>query len=216
MSFDDDSDDGRSPSNPPRRSRIFYRPSRPSRSLERARFRDRFERTGKLLNLRELIGSLIRHHRVSDEVRQRSICLYWHEIVEPRVAAHAFPASFYQSTLNIAVDSSAWMHQLQTTKQHLIDAINGWVEKNRSWLGRPPLVTNIRFTNGSREREPLVDRKQLEELHASHLARTPRPAIDPPKSISAEDRAQILSDAASIDDPEIRATVEAVRLRWNR
>src|SRR5689334_22003586 len=78
----DDHDDGHEA--PPAVSRLGRVGSRRyrvlSRATDRSRGSHRYPRLRKQLPLEELIGQLIRRRGLTDEVRQRAVCLYWSEI----------------------------------------------------------------------------------------------------------------------------------------
>ena len=48
---------------------------------------------------------------------------HWPDIVGDDVAAHATPSSFYEGTLEVTCDSSAWATQLRLMKKNLREAL---------------------------------------------------------------------------------------------
>ena len=106
---------------------------------------------------------------------------------------------------------------MQFFKPRLLTQINAWVEANRTWLGPPPLVTDIRFALGMQRREPLVDPEYARTLRERHIRRT-RPIIDavPPAAVSDAERAAIRLETGAVTDDELRRLIESVRLKWNR
>jgi hypothetical protein len=193
-----------------RRYRVLHRAS------ARDRTRDRSPRVRKQLPIAQLIGRLIEHHGLTDEVRQQCVCLYWPEIVGERIASKTFPASFAEGVLQVSATNSSWVHEMQFFKSQLIAKINNWVDANRVWLGPPPLVHDLRFVLGTKKREPLVDRDHVLRLRSYHAWRVRlRGEITPPVASEAE-RAAIRAETHAIADAELRAFIEDVRLKWNR
>ncbi|MBA2541154.1 MAG: DUF721 domain-containing protein [Deltaproteobacteria bacterium] len=180
--------------------------------LSRTRGRDQF-RQRRHVAVEELIGHLIRHHGLTDEVRARSVCLFWTEIAGDRVASKTFPVSLKDGVLRVEVSTSSWLHELQFSKVELIATINDWIGANQVWLGPPPLVVELRFALAMRRRGPLVDREHARRLR---LSRRLRPRVEPPSIVSETEREAIREATSSIGDPELRALIEGVRLKWNR
>ena len=197
---------------PPDRSRITRGPTRTYRSLAR----DRIPRAKRQLRVGDLLRAIIARHGLSDEVRQRAVCLYWDEIAGARLAPKTWPVSFADGVLHVETETSTWVHELQFHKAPLVARINDWVERNRNWIGPPPLVVDIRVGLGMRRRTPvLVDRDYVRQLVARHRRRIARAAeCEPTKATDAE-RETIIAETAAIADPELRALVEKVRVRWN-
>ncbi|HWO18689.1 MAG TPA: DUF721 domain-containing protein [Kofleriaceae bacterium] len=187
-----------------------------SRATGRHRDRDRFKRLRRQLPLAELIGPLIERHGLTDEVRQRCVCLYWPEIAGERFASRTFPVALADGVLQLSAVSSSWVQEMRYFKAQLIEQINRWVDANRVWLGPPPLVTDIRCVLTMRQREPLVDREHADRLRQRHMRRM-RPRVDatPPPGSDA-DREVIRTETSQIADSELRAVIETVRMKWNR
>jgi hypothetical protein len=209
------SDDG-----PPPVSRIDRNTTRGYRALtrtsDRYRARERFTRQRKQRPVAELLGMVIREHRLTDELRQQIVCLYWQEIAGDRFAAKTCPTGLIEGVLHVSAISSVWVQEMQYYKARLIAQINDWVEANRVWLGPPPLVTDIRFGLGMPRRAPLVDPEYARTLRERHIRRTrPVPQTVPPLASEAE-RAAIRIETSAISDDELRTLIENVRLTWNR
>jgi len=220
MSEDDDDNEGEEREPPPVVSRLDRVGERRYRVLNRAttrpRYRDRFHRLRKQLPIADLIGRLIEYRGLTDEVRQRAVCIYWPEIVGGRIASKTFPVSFAEGVLQVSASNSPWVHELHFYKARLIAAINNWVDANRIWLGPPPLVLDMRFVLAMEQREPLVDRDHVRRLRRYHAWRVrPRSEAAPPVASEAE-REAIRAETSAIVDPELRALIEGVRLKWNR
>jgi hypothetical protein len=205
---------------PPAFSRLDWVGERRYRVLNRAtarpRTRDRFPRLREQLPVVELIGRLIKHHGLTDELRQRCVCIYWPEIVGERFASKASPVSFAAGVLQVSAINSSWVHELHFFKAQLITKTNNWVDANRVWLGPPPLVVDMRFVLAMNQRQPLVDRDHVRRLRLDPARRVkPRMAATPPIASDA-DREAIRAETSTIVDAELRALIESVRLKWNR
>jgi hypothetical protein len=214
----DDYDDDADREGLPSVSRLDRGGARRYRVLRRAsghnRGRDHYSRQRKQLPVVELIGILIKRHGLTDEVRQRAVCLYWPEIAGERIASKTSPLSFSERVLHLSAITSSWVQEMQFFKAQLITDINGWINANRAWLGPPPIVTHLRVALDMQRRERLVDPDQAQRLR--HLRRLrPSCAIVPPVASDA-DREAIQRETSCIIDAELRAVIDAVRLKWNR
>lgn len=200
-------------------SRIDRAGPRGYRVLTRTSYRnrERITRQRKQRPVAELLGMVIREHRLTEAVRERIVCLYWPEIAGERIAAKTFPRSLVDGVLHVSAISSVWVQEMQFYKARLIADINSSVEANREWLGPPPLVTDIRCALGMQRREQLVDPEYARTLRERHIRRT-RPVRDaaPPSTVSDTERAAICAETCAIVDDGLRAVIESVRLKWNR
>lgn len=211
----DDDDDKLGPLPPV--STITRPPERRYRVLTRTsgQFgRDRFRRAKKQVELVEALRHVIEHHGITEELRQRSVCLYWREIVGDSVAAKTYPTSFCDGVFSVAVTSASWSNELRLRKDQLVSRINAWVLINKAWLGADPIAKDLRFDLGMRERNPLValaDARRLRRYHRVRIAE--RTELDPPSGTN-EEREAILAEVAAISDRDLRDIVERVRLKW--
>lgn len=198
---------------PPRFSRLG-RDDRRYRVLQRV---TAYRRHRAQLPLVELLASVLENRGLTDAVRKHCVCIYWPEIVGERFASKSFPASFTGTTLQVFASSSPWVHELQLVKSTLIAKVNAWVEANQKWLGPPPLVSDMRFALLMRQRDPIADLEQIRRLRVEQARRAAQRAADttPPVASDAE-RAAIVAEVSAVEDPELRAAIEAVRLAWNR
>jgi hypothetical protein len=219
---DDDGGDGGDGEReaPPAVSRLERTGERRYRVLNRApsrpRSRSRFQRLRKQIPIAELIGRLIEHHGITDEVRRRAVCIYWLEIAGERIASKTFPVGLADGVLQVSAINSSWVHELRFFKAQLIEQVNRWVDANQIWLGPPPLVHDMRFALAMRQRERLVDRDHLGRLRRDH-ARRVRPRSERTPAVASEaERQAIRAETCSIADAELRALIEGVRLKWNR
>ncbi len=199
---------------PPARSRLDRPRARPYRELKRS-FGRLPTRDRKQRPIAELMGRAIAAHGLTDEVRQQAVCLYWFEIAGERIASKTFPIAFTEGVLHISATSSAWVHEMQFFKSGLIAKINAWVDTQRTWLGPPPLVLDLRVVLGSQRREVLVDPDYVRRLRTRTLQRMRARTTEPPQ-VSDTERQAIIADTSGIEDDELRALIEGVRTRWNR
>src|ERR1041385_1440010 len=116
------------------------------RGAGRFKPRERYRRHRGQRPVEELIGLLLKMHGLTEFVRERCIYLYWREMIDPRIAQRTSPDAISNGVLKIWASSSAWMHELQFYKAQMIEQINQWIDAHRIWLGPPPLVTDLRFT----------------------------------------------------------------------
>lgn len=133
----------------------------------------------------DLLGKLLRGTAAEQRLKEGRIWLVWESAVGSRIASHAQPAAFRDGILTLRVDSAPWMQQLTFLKRELIAKVN--VE-----LGEE-LVKDLYMKGGkvaplSEEKPKAATRRQLTE----------------------EERNWIAEQAASVDDPELRAVFESL------
>jgi hypothetical protein len=58
-----------------------------------------------------------------------AICTLWDDIVGKSVSDHVRPAAYKEPLLIVHVNSSAWIHHLQFTKNEMIENINKMLKK---------------------------------------------------------------------------------------
>lgn len=198
---------------PPRFSRLARPHERRYRVLQRPM---RFPRHRAQLPLVDLLAGVLAHHAITDAIRQHCVCVYWPEIVGERIAAKSFPASFSGTTLQVFATSSPWVHELQLVKSQLIGKVNAWVEANQRWLGPPPLVLDMRFALLMKQRDPLADRDHIRRLRLEQARRCAQRAAAALRPVASDaERAAIAREVSVVEDPELRAAIESVRLTWN-
>ena len=157
---------------------------------------------------------VIKSHGLGDAMREQCVFIFWREMAGERFADKTLPDSFSEGVLKVSAKSSTWVHEMQFYKTELMRQINAWVDAHRVWLGAPPLVTDIRFGLAMQKRQPLVDPEHVRRLRSRHVRRL-RPRELPPV-VSDGERAAILAETEAVEDEQLRATIERVRLRWNR
>lgn len=164
--------------------------------------------------MEELIALLLTTHNVTAAVRQQCVYIFWREMVEARIADKTTPESISNGVLKISTTHSVWVQELRFFKAQMIEQINRWVEAQRVWLGPQPLVSDIRITLGT-QREPLVDPDHLRRLRQRHARRLRSRSMVPPVA-SDSDQQAIRAETSAVEDDDLRAAIENVRLRWNR
>ncbi len=177
---------------------------RSSRLASRPPPRDRGPRA-----IEQLIGRLIARYGLTDEVREQCIFTFWSEIVGAKVGAITQPDAIVNGTLRVITNSSPRLQELQFLRTRLVDQINDWVAAVR-WLRPPPspLVLDVRFTIGTVRPVISPDVRRLQLRQWRRLRPTPPPILD-------TDRNQICAATNLVEDADLRATIERVRLQWN-
>ena len=176
----------------------------PSRRASRSPRRDCGQRA-----IEQLIERLIARHGLTDEVREQCIFTFWSEIVGAKVGAITQPDAIINGTLRVITNSSTRLQELQFMRVGLVERINAWVATVR-WLATPssPLVLDVRLTLGTVRAPVAPDARRVQLRHWRRLRPTPPPILD-------ADRAEIRAATSLVEDAELRATIERVRLQWN-
>ncbi|HTR51846.1 MAG TPA: DUF721 domain-containing protein [Kofleriaceae bacterium] len=166
---------------------------------------DRYERVKGAAPVSELIGSVIKRHNLVDVVRQHSVYIFWRDMVGRQISSKTSPDSLSRGVLRVWAKTSSWMHELQFFKAQMLEQINAWV-------GSPPLVSEIRFSLSS-QREAVDPVDHLRQLRRSLWQRM-RARKSPPPAVSDEVKNAIRAEASTVQDDEVRAEIERVRLLW--
>jgi len=177
------------------------------RPITRCRPRERYPRDRRELHVAELIDVLIDIHHLTDIVREHRVYIFWREMVDARIAANMSPVSLSDGVLRVCARTSTWMHESRFLRERMIAQINRWVEA-------PPLLLGIRFSLDMPGRET-VDHDQLPRIRRIEEGQRPKPK-QPPPMLPQADQETICAETSAVEDEELRATIERVRLRWNR
>jgi hypothetical protein len=169
--------------------------------------RDYFERLeGEARPLDELLPALAEAHGLGEVMRSQRLIIEWHHLVGPTIARVTAPDGLHKGVLSVWVKSSPWMQELRAMKAQVIADIN-------RGLGDPPLVTDLRLHFGGARIVSPDD--PVAELRA-WMNRRKRPAPKPPTPAGPVRAEQIASEAARVEDDELRDLIQSVRTRWDR
>jgi predicted nucleic acid-binding Zn ribbon protein len=145
------------------------------------------------------VARLLDRHGASRELREHRIAARWPAIVGARISARTIPDGLAKGVLWIRVTNSAWLHELSFLRDDIARQVNQAV-------GDPPLVRDVRFHLGGRRADP------DDTLAPTVAIRRPIPAERPlPPPATGERLASIESEAAAVEDPELRALIIEAR-----
>ena len=173
--------------------------------------RARHQRLRRQLSIELLIGQVIKLNKLTSAIVEHCIDVCWSEIVEERIAQRARPKALRDGVLAIGAQSSVWVHELQLKKSQILATINGWLRAQRSWLGADVALVDLRF--GLDDRRQIADPEQIRRLRLRSMRTLRGPERHPP-AVSDAARDSILSETCRIEDPDVRAAVEAFRTTW--
>jgi predicted nucleic acid-binding Zn ribbon protein len=159
--------------------------------------------SGEAVGAGPLMDRVLTRYGARRELREHRIITAWRAIVGEAIADRAVPDGLQGGVLYVEVKSSAWLHQLSFQKQTLIENANRAV-------GDPPLVEDVRFHLGPR-------RAQGGDLLAP-AARIRRPPPRPrplPAPATGARLAAIESEAARVEDEDLRAIIVEARRKLN-
>ena len=135
-------------------------------------------------SLRELLEEFFSQSGLSRRIQEEKILDIWEEVVGEAVAARTEPICVKNRILQVKVESSVWMQQLQFMKGLII-------QKLHDRLGDHPLQ-DLRFLLGEIERAEKWGEKRSEANPEN------------PVELSDADRERIEKEVAAIQDPEMR------------
>ena len=138
---------------------------------------------------------------ISDRVRAERVLTEWTDLVGAKIAARTRPYGVENRTLVIEVATSAWLHELNLLRPQILA---GLLER----VGEPRLFDELAFRLAGRSRrEPPPTRP---------------PSRPPPKVVPARApasgiaREQIVREAETVDDAELRELIARVRIKNDR
>ena len=152
----------------------------------------------------DAIGGILGKHGIARELREHRILARWREIVGETLADRTFPDGLERGVLWVRVKNSSWLHQLSFVKDDLLAKI-------AAELGNPPIVSELRFHIGPRDKVGADD--SLAPTVRIRRA-PPRQREAPPAATGAKLEA-IEAEASRIGDDELRDIILDVRRRWN-
>lgn len=152
----------------------------------------------------DALGELLGKHGVARELREHRILARWREIVGETLADRTFPDGLERGVLWVRVKNSSWLHQLSFLRDDLVARI-------ARELGDPPVVREVRFHIGPRER--IADDDAL--APTVKIRRPPVHLREPPAPARGDRLDRIEREAAAVSDPDLRETILEVRRRWD-
>jgi hypothetical protein len=161
-------------------------------------------RSGRARRAGDALGDLLGRHGVARELREHRILARWRDIVGETLADRTFPDGLERGVLWVRVKNSSWLHQLSFVKDDLVATI-------ARELGDPPLVREVRFHIGPRER--IADDDAL--APTVRIRRAPVHLREPPPPAAGERLARIQHEADAVRDPELRDAILDLRRRWD-
>ena len=161
-------------------------------------------RTRKAQPAAYAIGGLLGKHGIARELREHRVLARWREIVGDTLADRTFPDGLERGVLWVRVKNPSWLHQLSFVKDELLAKI-------AAELGEPPLVKELRFHIGPREKVGADDSL----APTVRIRRAPPRQREAPPAASGARLAAIESEAAAIADAELSEIVRDVRKKWN-
>ncbi len=151
-----------------------------------------------------LVAETLAGYGLSEAIRAARIEAEWDQIVGERIARRTRPSGVFRRTLQVQVQSSAWLHELGLLKNQLLDIL--WRA-----LGEPRLFDDLSFQLAGKSRSP-SDAPGV----APTARRPPPPPIPLPPVAPIEDQQRIRSETATVEDDELRALITRVRTLHNR
>jgi len=174
---------------------------RPRRTLRQRRRREP-------VPAEQVVADALAHAGLTQVVRTHRIVTEWRDMVGERIAARTWPDGLKDRVLWVRVASSAWLHELTLLRSQILDGID-------RILGAPRLVDDLKLHIGVRKQVDADDMLALAQQARRRRWMKPPPRPLPPPATGAA-KAEIDRAAASIDDPELRELVRAVRTRHDR
>ena len=141
------------------------------------------------LAIADLLATAFTGKPAGRRLEEGEIWLIWNAAVGKQIAAKAYPVSFRDGILTVAVSSAPWMQQLTFLKQGMIDKLN-------TRLGAE-LVRDIYLKAGISQASPTPPG-------------TPKKAC---RRLTAEESRHIREQTADICDPELREAFARVLTR---
>jgi hypothetical protein len=152
----------------------------------------------------EVVATVLKKYGCAREMREHRVAMRWREIVGDLVASRAWPDGLDKGVLWIRVRTSTWVHQLSFLKAEIVERANRVV-------GDPPLVREVRFHLGPRERVSPDDVLAM----TARIHRPPAEQRQPPAPAAGDRMRDIEREAASVSDAELRRLIVEVRRRWD-
>lgn len=147
---------------------------------------------------------MLRKYGCAREMREHRVAVRWREVVGNLVATRAWPDGLDAGVLWVRVRTPAWIHQLSFLKDEIVRRANAVV-------GDPPLVREVRFHLGPRERANPDDVLAM----TARIHRPPAEQRQPPPPAAGPRVRDIEQQASGIADDELRRLIIEFRRRWD-
>ncbi len=150
---------------------------------------DKRDKMRRPATLTDLLNSIFGGSPLERRLKEGRIWQVWDSAVGKQISERARPVSFRDGTLIVAVNSSPWMQQLTFLKKGIMDKLNGLLGEE--------IIREIYLKAGRPERLA--------------SATTPKKPVKRP--LSAADLQKISRSTASVDNPNLRASLEKLLAR---
>lgn len=128
----------------------------------------------------------------------------WPVMIGERLAAHTRPAAWHRGRVDISVDDSQWLQQLEGLKEKVRKQINRW------W--GTELVREVRFV---RERRPATPRMEKKAASRADSSKQEHTAVDGAAESRLQAALKELEPAlAGIRDDDLRDLIARVASRY--
>lgn len=159
---------------------------------------------GQAIRAAEVLAGLLDRHGVARELREHRVLARWRDLVGDALADRTWPDGLDRGVLWVRVKNSSWLHQLSFLRDDLVTRVN-------QEMGDPPLVREIRFHVGARQRVAPDDAL----APTVRIRRVPVVHRQPPPEATGARLAAIEDEATRVGDPELREIILEVRRRWD-
>lgn len=168
-------------------------------------WKDRFDRDRKTARVGELVERVVEHHHLTQDLREARLFGDWAELVGERIAQRTRPQSIWDRVLVVEVATSAWLHELRLLRPKIVSDL---LDK----LGLPRFFDDIRLVLAKEARRGAAPAA----TRPAPRRRAVRKPLDPPPPASGASREQILREANTVEDPELRELIARVRIGNDR
>lgn len=151
-----------------------------------------------------MVAAVLQKYGCAREMREHRVATHWREIVGDLVASRAWPDGLDKGVLWVRVRTSAWVHQLSFLKDEIVARANRVV-------GDPPLVREVRFHLGPRQRPGADDVLAM----TARIHRPPAEQRQPPPPAAGDRMRAIEREVAGVGDEELKRLIVEFRRRWD-
>ncbi len=151
----------------------------------------------------EAVAAALDFHHITDEIRAGRVLTEWAELVGPKIAQRTRPEGIRERILWVEVANSAWMHELNLLRPQLLRGL-------RERLGEPAVFDELKFRIAGRTQ------RDATKLRGPVARRPPAPKLPLPMPATGAAREQIIREAESVDDEDLRELIARVRITHDR